>query len=348
MISILAFLFVLMVVVFVHEAGHFGAARLCGVRVFEFSIGFGPAIIKKKYKNTLYKISLIPFGGFVKIAGLDDDSEYDSYPKNESFLSKNVLQKFFIIVAGATMNFVFAVFVFFMVLTFVGTPSGVTNIISQVFDSTPAYEAGLQSGDIIKKVNDYDIIDMSRAVEIIHASKGAEISILIERDGEIKNYTIAGKIDEKTGKTFLGLYLASSDNIRYNPFAAFLLSGKQTLYLIKMMIVGIFELFTGNVSLDQISGPVGIAGMTSEYAKQGFASLVQFMALLSINLGLLNLLPFPALDGSRALFVLLESIGLRKIVSIDLENAIHTVGFVLLLFFLAFITFKDIFKMIGG
>jgi regulator of sigma E protease len=344
---IVTFLFVFSFIVFIHEYGHYKVARYFGVKVFEFSIGFGPKLFKFKRNSTLYSLGIIPLGGFVKIAGLDDDEE-NSYEANESFLNKTVLQRMLIIVAGPLMNVAMAILIFTVIFSVIGVPGEeISNKVDTVYKNMPAYEAGIKVGDNIIKVNDYDVVDMSKAVSIIHNSNGENLKITIKRKDEIKQLNIKGEQNKTQDEYYIGIRLASKNNIRYNPFVAAFLGVKNTYAISKRVVFFVGKFFVGQVPLKEVSGVVVVAKTTSDYAQKGLSSFLFFVAFLNVNLGIINLVPFPALDGSRVLFLLVEGLFGRKNYLSKVEDNIHYVGFVFLIMFMILITYKDIIKVIN-
>ncbi|HCT85777.1 MAG TPA: RIP metalloprotease RseP [Candidatus Margulisbacteria bacterium] len=346
MISILAFLFVFATVVFVHELGHFGVAKLMGVRVFEFGLGFGPKLIKFKRNGTIYSVNAIPLGGFVKIAGLDDEEvKSPDYEPGESYNSKKLWQRILIILAGPVMNVVLAFAVFSAINFFVGVPGSVTNTIEKIIPSSPASISGLRSGDKILKVNNYTVTNMEQAIRIINDSKGELLNLVILRSGQSKTIQLRAFYDKTINRYILGINLASGPNIRYNPFVSLKFGVLETYQLSRMIIVGMVAFFTGHIPLEQVAGPIGIAQMSSQVAKEGFLILLRFLSFLSINLGILNLIPFPALDGGRILFLLFEGIAGKNVVTVKRENFVHYIGFVILILFIIFVTYHDIVRI---
>jgi regulator of sigma E protease len=365
-LSILYFLLILGTIVLVHEFGHFFFAKLFGVYVYEFSIGMGPKLFGKKGKNgeTEYCIRAIPIGGFVQLAGegLDDDK---SIPKKRLLQSKPVWQRFLIMFFGAGNNFILAIVTLFVLALIVGAPSN-SNMIKGVIPGSPAEVAGINKGDYIVEVNgnsvsNLDELQLYLTIETMNINeqrvKDKAENIEKKYDFEIK--VLRGKetlslrlepLDEETAKEKEYSVGIEFDNTRkHGFFAAISYSFKKTGSLIKQMVITIKELITGNVSTKNLSGPVGILRAVDQTQKESTSTLVDLfslLALLSLNVGFINLIPFPAFDGGRILFLFIEKIR-RKPIKPEVENMINNIGFVLLLLLIVYVTFGDIRNWIG-
>lgn len=318
-----------------HEFGHFITAKLSGVRVNEFSIGMGPAIIKKQFGETLYSLRILPFGGFCAMEGEDENSE-----DPRAFGNAKIFRRILIVVAGSFMNLLAG----FLVLALVFAP--VKEWYVPTVESVPSAEEvdtnTLQAGDVIKSVNGYNVYIYNDIFMGLDRSKEeGKHDIEVLRDGEKVMLSDLGlsygqKDDGKEGITF------ETEKTSFWGKTEFVL--RNGFNLVRLVYVGLFDLFTGRVSADGMAGPIGIGKIMVETAKVSMASLWYLFAFISINLGLMNLLPIPALDGGRFVFLLFELI-FRKPVPRKFEGYVHLVGIIVLLLLMALITFNDIFKM---
>lgn len=359
--SIIIFLLVLSLLVFVHELGHFSVAKFFGIRVDEFAIGFPPKVFSWKRGETTYAFNLLPLGGYVKIFGENPEEESLTGPDSaRSFANKNRGIQTAVLIAGITCNIILAWVLFSITLgmgmtmavsdyTGAGTVSERRVVVTQVSKNTPASEAGIVPGDVLLSVGDVKNTELTmRGVrETIDMSKGVLLPLTYSRGGETKTATVKavegivsdrfalGISMEEIGKVTVPWYRAPVDGLVY------------TGLVIKHTALGLAdffkELFTGKADFNTVAGPVGIAKLVTEATEAGFTYLLTFTALISINLALLNLVPFPALDGGRILFVGIEAI-IRRRLPIQAVNWVNGAGFVLLLVFMGVITYQDILK----
>jgi len=345
--SILVFILAIGLLIFVHELGHFLAARRNGVLVEEFCLGFPPRIFKKKVGETLYSIGLLPIGGFVKIHGEDGEEKNDS----RSFASKSVWQRTKIISAGVLMNVLLGVVLLFLGYL-IGVPalvgeetSGIEQVqILEVFPDSAAQKAGLRTGDILIEAEaagtePRQILKTSDLIEFTGAHRGQPIFLEIERGGEILKEEIVLS-DLETSP--LGVAVGNVGKISYPWYRAFWEAVVTTFSLIVLICVNLFKLiFTGGVELSQVSGPVGIYNLTDQATRMGFVYVLQFTVILSLHLAVINILPFPALDGGRLFFLAIEKIK-RSPVSRQVEQKAHLIGFFVLIALMILITVKDV------
>ena len=327
--AILWFILILGGIVLVHEFGHFIFSKLFGVYVYEFSIGMGPKLLhhKKKGGETEYCIRAIPIGGFVSLAGedADDNTKID---KKRMLYTKPVWQRFIIMIAGASFNFIFAFVLLFVMALIYGSIS-TKPIIANVSPEYPAYTAGIREGDKILSVDGNKVSSWSEVQLYIASSKGNDISfVLKDKDGN-KSYVVGIGIDNTVRRGFVS-------SITY--------AGETTVSLYKLMLTTIKQLFTGGVSAKDLSGPVGIYSIVDSQAKQGFQNIMYLTAYLSMNVGVINLLPFPAFDGGRVLFLIIEKIR-RKPVPAKTEAMVNSIGFMLLMLLMVYVTFNDILRL---
>lgn len=325
------------VLIFIHELGHFVAAKLCKVKVNDFSIGMGPSIFKRKKGETTYHIKALPIGGFCAMEGEDEDSEEEG-----AFNKKTPGQKAFIVVAGAAMNLILAILLMTIVIFISGKA---TTTLEAVKPGSPAELAGLKAGDKIVAVENKKIEEWSQFVQEIgirssKLSKYDKIDVTVDRKG--KEITVKiGFIKEKNGRFVIGV-----EAKRYKSFGYSLIEGpKATWNMTKNMFDVIKRLFTGGVSVKQLSGPVGIIYMVDKSAEQGVVVFLYLMALISLNLAIFNMLPFPALDGGRLLFIVLR-VFIGDKLSSKVEGVVHAVGMMLLLALTLYVTWNDIIRFI--
>lgn len=348
MVTLIYFILILGVIVLVHEFGHFIFAKIFGIYVYEFSIGMGPKIFGKKRKNkndeTEYCIRAIPIGGFVSMAGeeVDDDT---SVPKDKKMYSKKPWQRFLVMFFGAGNNFIFAGIILLAIALIWGAPN-MDAVLSGVDTSYPAYEAGLRKGDIVTELNNYKISssdDLAIYMQIIDKTKPIEFEVL--RNGKTYEYKVQAK-EEKTddGTTYMIGVTMGSDKVEHGILSSINYMFRKTGSLFKQMFITIKGLFTGGISVSQMSGPVGIYSIVGSQRQAGFENILYLVALLSINVGVINLLPLPAFDGGRILFLAIEKLK-GSPVNAKTENIIHSVGFILLMALMIYITFNDILRL---
>lgn len=337
--TLIATIFVFGLLIFFHELGHFLTAKLVGMRVEEFAIGFGPKLLSRKYGETVYSLRIIPLGGFNKISGMDPDEEQDE----RSFNSKPIWARMLVIVAGSTMNFILPVILFFFVFIGAGidTPSN-SPIIGNVFPDKPAAQAGLQPGDRIISVNETDINSWRDFVNVVQTNAGNQLMIRYETNGTVKNISVTPEYDNKADRGIIGV-MPKIENYQPGIIEGIGLALKQTYTVAGSMVTGIAQMITGKASAE-LAGPIGVAQMAGEVAQLGIVPLLQFAAFLSINLGLINLLPVPVLDGGHLVTLAIE--GVRgKSLSRNKMQFIQMVGFALLMILLIITTFKDIARL---
>lgn len=348
--TLIVFIIVLGLLVFVHELGHFITAKKSGCQVDEFGFGFPPRLFGIKRGETIYSINWIPLGGFVKIVGEDGDNEQNP----RSFSAKPIWQRLLILAAGVGMNVVLAA-VLLSIAYMIGFPSELkdtdTNVkdakiqIVAVTEQSPAKDAGIEPGDEIKTIASVPVETVAQVQQLIEENKGKETPVDVIRAGEIKHLAMTPRENPPEGEGALGIGLARIGTISYSIPQAIVQGVKLTWYMTKEIVLAfggmIANLFTTGKFKGDLAGPVGIAVLTGQAVKLGFVYVLQFAALLSINLAIINVLPFPGLDGGRAFFVIVEGIR-RKKMDKKVEGIIHGVGFSLLLIFMLIVTLKDI------
>ena len=345
MINLILFILILGSIVLVHESGHFLFAKLTGVQVFEFSIGMGPAIFTRKGKDgTSYSLRAIPIGGYVSLAG--EDPEVDlTKNKGKNLQDKTVLQRFLVMSMGVGFNFIYA----FLILFFVGLIFGSATlkpVISNVTEGYPASMVGIEKGDKVLSINDrkvtfIDDITLYLTVENLKEN----VSIEVEKPtGKIEKYVVTPVKEKINDEDTYRVGIELSDTVEKGFSKAVIYSFKKAGAIFKQMFVVLGSLFTGKLSINKLSGPVGIYSIVGQTKSQGIASLLYLVALLSINVGVINILPFPAFDGGRVLFLIIEKLK-GSPVSPKVENTIHSIGFILLILLMIYITFNDIFRL---
>lgn len=329
-----------LILIIIHEFGHFIAAKLLGVRVNEFAVGFGPKLIKWGKGETKYAINLIPFGGYCAMEG-EEEASGDS----RAFCNKAPWRRFLIVIMGATFNLILGLIL--VAITLIPGERFTTTTIAEFHENAVSQEYGLKEGDKIISVDGRKIFttyDLSYAFSNIDDSA---IDITVERDGKkVALSDIKFASEEIDGINYLTVdfYVEGKDKT----FTSFIGHTFDTaISNCAVVYRSLIDLVTGRYGISAVSGPVGVTVAISDIARQNFMALVQMMALITINLGLFNLLPIPALDGGRLVFILFEMI-FRKPVPQKYESIVHTVGMVLLLGFMAIITLKDIWTLIAG
>ncbi len=343
--TLIYFVIILGIIVFIHELGHFIFAKRAGIYCYEFSIGMGPKIFGKKFKSeTEYCIRLIPLGGFVSMAG--EEVEFDKkIPKEKRMQSKTWWQRFLTIFAGPLFNFILAFVLLFLIALCYGAPSTST-LVGQIDKDSAAYSSGLEVGDRIlsvdgKKVHNWDQLIMK--LQLVNSDKAVNFEVE-KANGETEKITIKPDKKEVEGQTTYYFGVGMDPNKDYGFLASIKYASSKLVSLTESMVTVIGGLFTGKVSLGNISGPVGIYSIVGDSAKAGFSNILYLVAFLSINVGFINLIPFPAFDGGRILFLIIEKIKGGPI-DAKLENVIHSIGFFLLIGLMILITFNDILRI---
>ncbi len=335
----MATIFVFGLLVLVHELGHFFTAKMVGMRVDEFAIGFGPKVISYKYGETLYSWRIIPLGGFNKIAGMDPEEEQDE----QSFNAKSIPARMLVIVAGSAMNFVLPIVLFLTIFLNSGIDSPTNQpIIGNVFADKPAAQAGLVVDDRIVAVNDTEIVSWQQFVSIVQVNPNNKLTLRYEHQGKMQTTIVTPEYDEKANRGIIGIMPKLE---KYHPgvVEAIGLSFKQTYMVASSMVVGIGQMITGKAAAE-VAGPIGVAQMAGEVAQLGLMPLLQFAAFLSINLGLINLLPVPVLDGGHLVTLAIEGLRGKPLNKKHLQF-VQMIGFALLMLLFLVATFKDIARL---
>ena len=373
MLTLIYFILVLGITVFIHELGHFIFAKKAGIYCYEFSLGMGPVIWKFNRKNdeTTYSLRLFPIGGFVQMAGEAVDLD-ENIPEDQRMQSKSWFQRFMTVIAGILFNFLLAIIIFFIVGMIVGTDDQKAYV-SSIGENFKASSTNLRVGDEILKINGKSSWSNSKALLLMMVNNGKTISLdvkhedgskelivleptlvkeILDDDKNVIGYEV---LDEKTDDAIykFGIGLASKEtsvkvnsvlDFFKNVYHALIYAFVSFIGLIDQMVHIIMYLFTGKLSLSSLSGPVGIYQVVGESAKYGFINVVYLIGYICVNVGFINLLPLPAFDGGRLFFMIIEAIR-KKPVSPKVENIIHSVGLVLLMILMVVISFNDIVRI---
>lgn len=333
--TIVAFVLVFGTIVFFHELGHFLVAKLSGIVVYEFSLGFGPRLLQTRYGETNYSLRLLPLGGFVKLAGMDEaDNSLDTVAEDSpgSFNNKSLFVRMMTIAAGPLMNFILAAVILALYAMFVFIPPTIVSVIPDL----PADESGLQVGDQIIEVNGEPVSSLEQITDTIKISGGKEIRFIIKREDNVSEVSLVPKIEDNNG--VIGVILNAKPKIPF-PFA--LKDGLvQTWIFTRETILALLGMFRGQVEAE-IAGPIGIYQMVGSFAAQGISSLLILAAVLNVNLGLLNLLPIPVLDGGWLLIFLIEALR-GKPLKEEHRGLAQFLGLALLLMLMVYATYSDL------
>lgn len=333
---ILLTLLIFGMIIFLHECGHFVMAKLNHVKVNEFALGMGPKLFSFGKGETKYSLRILPFGGYVSMEGEDSESQDE-----RAFCKKKVGSRFLIVVAGALMNLILGFII--LCITYIPQEHIATNVIYGFQDDAISNQSGLQAGDEIIKINGNRIFTDSDITFEMYQSDSAVMDFVVKRDGEkvhleqVEFMTQPGEEGEPD-QLYIDFIIVAKKN---NFFSGVKYSFNKSISLGKLVWASLGDLITGKVGFDQLSGPVGVGSAVGEAVSYGWESVMMLIAFLTINVGIFNLLPLPALDGGRLLFIVIEAI-FRKPVPAKYEAYIHAVGLVLLLALMIFVTFKDI------
>lgn len=352
--TIIATVVVLGILIFVHELGHFLVAKWSGVRVLRFSLGFGPRVFSVMRGETEYCISAIPLGGYVKMLGEDSDEEIPEEDKERSFPAQSVWKRIGIVLAGPSSNMLFAVIIFALVYAFAGIPQ-LTTEIGSVNPDSPAAHAGLKPGDRVLSINGETVTEWDQLSNMIQEHGEKPLSLKIQRDKATEIVTVTPQVreiknifGEPIKRPVIGITASGKFNVkRVNPLLAGYYSLAQTWNLSKLFLLTVVKLIERVVPLQTLGGPLLIAQMTGQQAQEGILNLIYFTALISINLGILNLLPIPVLDGGHLFFFLIEAILGRPIEMKKIEMA-QRIGMVFLIMLMIFVFYNDIMRLITG
>jgi len=353
--SIVAAVIVLGFLIFFHELGHFLVAKRTGVGVLKFSIGFGPKILGRRVGGTDYVISAIPLGGFVKMVGEDPEEELSEAEQGVAFQRQPLWKRMSIVVAGPGANLVFAFVAFSIVFAIYGArlPSESAKV-GGVMENMPAAAAGLKSGDVITAVGATPVKKWDSLSEAIRASEGKPVTLTVERDGNTIQLQVTP--EAKPDKNIFGETLGTAyvigvergfDLEKVGPLTAVGMGAKQTAWWVETLLMSVAKMFQGKIPAKDIGGPILIVQAAGQQARLGLEYLLNFMAVISVNLGVLNLLPIPVLDGGHFLFFAAEAI-LRRPLDLRHREIAQQVGLVLLICLMAFAFYNDIARVLQG
>ncbi len=352
MSNIFAFVVVLGVLIFFHELGHFLMARIFGVGVEKFSLGFGPKILGKTFGITEYRLSAVPLGGYVKMVGEEPDAEIDPADIPISFTHKHVFKRILIVAAGPAFNLLLAVIIFFSIFQVSGMYI-LKPVVGKVTPGSPAESAGFQPKDQVMAIDGHAVSTWEEMAEIISTSGGKQLQVSVGREGaaaeltvkpalspsrtlfgeEIKRYTIGIVAAGETGVVELGFFGAVRES-----FA-------QTYAVAELTVMSIVKLIQGTLSVKTLGGPIMIAQMAGEQAKAGAEALIFFIALISVNLAVINFLPIPVLDGGHLMFFAIEAV-IGKPVSLKMREYAQRVGIFVLVLLMIFVFYNDIARIL--
>lgn len=353
-LTILAFIFLLGIIVLVHELGHFIVAKSCGIYVHEFAIGMGPTLFKKKGKETIYSLHLLPIGGFVSMAGEDvnSNSEADKeISEDRLFCNKKYWQKILVLIAGVTMNFILALLICSILVGISGHyVEPIPTTVTDLMENYPAEEAGIQVGDTItaitvsgQKFSVSNFNDMQIAHAAINTNE--KVVYTIQRGEETLEIAVKPVYDEEEQRYMLGIYGSSEEIIDVKWYTTPYYGTRYAIDQFTTMIKSLKILFMPN-GLQQLSGPVGIVEVTGEVVSYGFLSYIALIALLSMNVGFVNLLPLPVLDGGQVIIETIQVIIRRKF-SRKVKGIIMAISWSVLVLLMVFVTINDIWKLFG-
>jgi regulator of sigma E protease len=359
--TLISFAIVLGLLIFVHEFGHFIWAKLFGVKVLKFSLGFGPKLISKQYGETEYLISAFPLGGYVKMFGENPgelaEERLSPGELKRSFATRPVWQRFIIVAGGPVFNLIFAMFLFSMIVLVAGLPQPVeTTTIGGVGQETPAAEAGLQEGDTIMAINGTETRRWEDVSTLIKNSEGREVVLTLQREGKTLEVAVTPRMEttrnifgEEVGQRYM-VGIARSEEVTYERvgFIKSLQSGvSQTWSWMYLTVMGLVKIIQKVVPASELGGPILIAKIAGERMEAGWVNFLYFMGVLSVNLGILNLLPIPILDGGHLVFFSVEAI-LRKPLNLRTMEILQQIGLVLLGTLMIFVFYNDLVRVFSN
>lgn len=334
--TIIAAIILFGIIIFVHELGHFLLAKKAGIKVHEFAIGMGPKVFSTEKGETKYSLRLLPLGGYCAMEGEDGESN-----DPRAFGEKTILQRASVLFAGPFFNIVFAVILLIPVYLYMGSPS---TTLGKIIPNSPAEAAGLKVEDTVLEIDGVSIKSWEDIIHNLSNSNGEDVKVIVQRDGNEKEFNLVPQKNEQ-GQYVIGIgpkYVKSIFGSISNAFTT-------TIDMTKQMVGFLVQLFTGTVPGgvgNAVAGPVGVISIVSDEASKGIFNLMYIGSVISLNLGIFNLLPIPALDGGRLLLLAVEGIRGGKKLDPNKEAAIHMVGFALLMAFIVFITYKDILRLL--
>ena len=359
--TVISFAIVLGLLIFVHEFGHFIWAKFFGVKVLKFSLGFGPKLISRQFGETEYLVSAFPLGGYVKMFGENPgelaEEKLSPGELKRSFATRPVWQRFIIVAGGPLFNLIFAMFLFFLIVFVAGMPQPVdTTTIGGVGQDTPAAEAGLQTGDTILAIDGKETRQWEDVSLLIKDSGGREVVLTIQRDDRSLEIAVTPRMEktrnifgEEVGERYM-VGIARSEEVTYEKvgFITALQAGvSQTWSWMYLTVMGLVKIIQKVVPASELGGPILIAQIAGERMQAGWVNFLYFMAVLSVNLGILNLLPIPILDGGHLVFFSVEAI-LRKPLNLRTMEIMQQIGLVLLGTLMIFVFYNDLVRVFSG
>ncbi|NVL90996.1 MAG: RIP metalloprotease RseP [Desulfobacterales bacterium] len=350
--NIISFVIVLGILIFVHEFGHFLLAKLMGVGVEKFSLGFGPRIVGKKIGMTEYMISAIPLGGYVKMVGEEPDKEIDDSLIPLSFSHKGLFKRSLIVLAGPVFNLLLSVVIFFVFFQISGMPI-IKPEVGEIQQGMPAYEAGICPGDFIVSIDGKQVTQWDEMSALIKQSGGRTLHVEILREKSTVLVKMAPRLvssqnlfGERVDKYAIGITASGAFTIkRLNFFQSAAQGMLQTWRIAKLTVLAIGKIITGAISAKTLGGPIMIAQLAGQQAKAGITNLIFFIALLSVNLGIINLLPIPVLDGGHLIFFLIEAVS-RRPLNHKMREVAQQVGIFILILLMIFVFYNDIARIL--
>lgn len=355
MTSIISFIVGIGILIFIHEFGHFIVAKLVGVGVEKFSLGFGPKVVGKQIGLTEYRISAIPLGGYVKLVGESPDAELTEEQKKLSFSHKSVGRRVLIVAAGPVFNLFLAIFIYFSFFAVTGLPTLLPEI-GAVEEGRPAAQAGLQKDDLIASINGRPVEDWEDMKALVEESNGGELRLEVHRGENIVYVDVVPKLvksknlfGEDVHRYIIGIMPSwHFETKSVNLFQALGESTLRVWEISRLTYLSIVKMIQGKLSAEEnLGGPIAIAQMAGQQAKKGITNFIFFIAFLSIELGLLNLLPIPVLDGGHLVFFSIEAVT-RKPVSMKVRENAQRVGFVILALLMMYVIYNDIMRVMRG
>src|SRR3989344_564438 len=351
--TLLIFIIVLSILVFVHELGHFLAARRAGIRVDEFGFGFPPRVWGKKIGETIYSINALPVGGFVRLHGEDEAVAED---KERAYFFQGKFTRFLVVVAGVLMNFLLSILAFSIISWHSGVPQETGRVkVNAVATGSPAEAADIQNGDVIVAVDGKQVVNSDEFIQEVGTKRGKEVELtLLKSNQETQKVSTVPRENPPVGEGALGVTFSSKEFVKpplyKRPFVSIREGVKEAVFWVQTTVGGLATVVSQVIQGQKpegIAGPIGIFQITGSVAKEGLLPLISLIGILSVNLAVLNILPIPALDGGRLLFIIVEAFFGRKVLPV-FEKAAHAVGMILLLLLLILVTLQDLSRIIGG
>lgn len=333
MLTFLLTIILFCIMIIPHEFGHFAAAKISGIKVNEFSIGMGPKIYQKLGKETKYSIRAFPIGGFCAMEGEDENSD-----NPRAFNNSTMPRKIFVLSSGALMNIIVAIILMIITVQIVGMP---TNTVGSVKENSPAKIAGIKTGDKIISIDDVRVNSWDDIIKTMDKKSKEAINIGVERNGINKSFEVIPELKDE--RMIIGITSKPGHNI----FKSISYGTVATWKINKAMYQGLYQMITGKVNIKKnVAGPIGIITLVGESSRQGILSFIYLAVIISINLAVINMLPFPALDGGRVIFTIIRRIT-GNAISDEFEGKIHLAGFILLIILLIFVTWNDIIRFLA-